>query len=299
MTSNTQDTYLFRGAENYGLSDQFDNHGELSDLSVEELLYGAIDIEDQPYSRDMLSPTPIDPYDLVTHGSSYPNGAMHYMEGMFTTRLDELGIELPPFHEEAILSEINMSHNFQVQKNSQSISCLREKFANNPHSFMLDQARAIYLERIGQGTSERRLRIVAEHDEVDSIEDMKITAPLDERKVLLGLKEYYTRLQAIAEKGDVSIDFIPAHQQPIRMIDVNKTAHPGTLVTKRTIAVAHINGKVIELRQKDSYVCIPADIDLGTAIPVIRRIKDMDMNIQHVAVSSYWAVRHPEVESAA
>ena len=298
MTSNTQDTYLFSGTENHELSDQFDDQVEWEHLSVEELLYGPIEIQDQPYSRDLLSPTPIDPYDLVTHASNYSNGAQHYMEAMFTGRLEELGIELPAFHEEAIQAEIYASHSFQVQKNSGTILRLREKFMRDPKSVSLAQARAIYLERIGRGTSEQRLRIVAEHDDVDSIEDMKMTAPLDERKVMLGLNEYYGRLQAIAAKGDVDIDFIPANQQPIRMIDVKKTAHPGTLVTKRTIAVAHINNKIIELRQKDSYVYIPTEVNLGTAVPVIRRIKDMEMNIQHVAVSSYWAVRHPEAEAS-
>lgn len=297
VLNNTEytNTDFFVKSEYHEFPDNFVNQIELEAFSVDELLNGPIHIQDQPYSRDILSPTPIDPFGLVTNSSHYPGGALHHMDGLFTERLYDLGVQLPSYHQEAIEAEIVASHEFQILKNSNSILRLREKYIQNSSSISVKQARAIYLERICQGSSEQRLRIVAEHNEVESIEDMKMTAPLDEVKVLLGLQQYYENLQAIATKNDIDIQFLPANQQPIRMVDVEKTAHPGTVVTKRTIAVANVNDKIIDLKQKDSYVCLPTDMDLGSAVPVIRSINGLDVNIQHVAVSAYWAVRPPEV----
>ncbi len=294
MVNNTENTYQPDVPEDDFFVEYIDKNEELKALSVEELLYCPISIEDQPYTKDITSPTPIDPYELVTNASSYYNGALMYMHGTFANRIQQLGIQLPAFQEQAIGAEIEMSHSFQLRKNSDTIKKLRQEFEENPNSFTLKQARAIYLERIGFGSSEQRLRIVAAPDRVDAIEDMKITAPLDERKILLGLQEYYDRLQGIGANSDIDIRFIPIAEQKSRLVDVSKTAHPGTLVTKRTIAVASVNNKIIDLRQKDSYVCIPLDVDLGDAVPVIRTINGVNYNIQHVAVSSYWAVQPPK-----
>ena len=270
---------------------------EINGQTVEELLYLPITVDKFSFERDIIAPTPLDPYGLKVRESDYETSVHTYLRLTLDHRLDELGIQLEGYFDDAITEEISVAHIYQMSKNDESFHRLRQHYEKGQISVTREQAEAIYRERAGYGTSINRLRLLSDFPEMESIEDMKLTAPLDEGKIVAGRQLYFKRLERLAnESDDFTFDFIPEEEQIIRRVDASRTAKPNTIVTKRTpvIAMNKKNGMIFELHQKDGYTLLPLDVDLGEAPCKQVDINGQTFNLQHIGISAYWVCRPNE-----
>lgn len=266
---------------------------------IHERLYGKIDTEYQPFDLDELSPTPLDPMNLASHGTNYVESAEVLMQGRLDARLIDLGIELHPAYYDAISLEIHTEHMMQVVHNDASLKRLQALFLSDPNSITPGMADIIYLARLGAASPLSRLELLAAHPEMKSIEDMKFTQPLDGLAVRNALANYVDTLKGISnQKNGVHLRLLPASQQTIHEVDVSQSAKPGIIVTKTTIAEATLKGIDMVLKKRDWYMAFPPERDLGAAIPNIRTYRAQKVNLQHCGTSTYWTTKKSDDEEA-
>ncbi len=262
---------------------------------IDEYLQGSISMDAHHFERNPISPTPLHPSMLTVESSyiDYSSAALAYMHGRHDARLFESGVQLPLASNVAIEAEINTAHAFQVEKNGDSMQRLLHEYSAHPESFSLDTARTIYDERCGHGSTENRLKLLSTFPGIGSIEDMKMTAPLDGKKILLGQQQYYAHLHELANtpRNDIDIQFVHPDKQKLYLVDVSKSAHPGVFVTKRIPVTAKVGEVELLLKQKDSYVALPPDLDLGDGVQkLIVKMNGQVVNMQQISTASYWVV---------
>lgn len=270
---------------------------EINGQTVEELLYLPITVDKFSFERDIIAPTPLDPFGLKVRDTDYQASVHTYLQLTLDQRLEELGIQLDEGIAEAIAKEISVAHIYQMSKNDESFHRLRGCYENGRIAVSREQAEAIYRERAGYGSSINRLRILSDFPEMESIEDMKLTAPLDEGKIIAGRQLYFNRLKLLAnESDDFTFDFIPEDEQIVRPVNSQHTAPPNVIVTKITPAIAmnKKNGMVFELHQKDGYTLLPDSVDLGEAPFKEKIINGRTYKVQHIGISAYWVCRPNE-----
>jgi len=263
---------------------------------VKERIHGPIETERFPFELNELSPTPLDPLTLMTHGVTYVKGAEILMLGRFDDRLSEIGITLKQYQHDAIVNEIITEHILQVDKNDASLHRLYTLFLSDPTVILPETADLIYMARIGGSTTIGRLEILSRHPTMQSIEDMKYTKPLDMKSITLAKESYYKSLVAISRTHpDFCITLLKPHEQPIRRVDVSKSADLGIVVTKKTIATATVNGVELLLKQRDSYFVFPLSQDLSESVmPNILTKEQERFNLQQISVSTYWTTKESE-----
>lgn len=266
---------------------------------IHERLYGKIDTEYQPFDLDELSPTPLDPMNLASHGTNYVESAEILMQGRLDARLMDLGIELGPGPYEAMSLEIHTEHMMQVVHNNASLKRLQALFLSDPNSISPAMGDIIYLARLGAASPLSRLELLAAHPEMKSIEDMKFTQPLDSSAVRNALMSYADTLRNISnQKNGVHLRLLPASEQTIREVDVSQSAKPGIIVTKTTIAVATLKGVDMVLKKRDWYMAFPLEQGLGAAIPNILTYRAKKVNLQHCGTSTYWTTKESDDQEA-
>lgn len=262
---------------------------------VRERLFGRLDTELQPFEIDELSPTPLDPMNLYTVGINYVNSAEMFMQNRLDERIMELGIELGPGQYEALSLEIHTAHMLQVGHNAASLERLHALFLKDPTSITPEIADKIYLARLGASSVLSRLELLADNPEMESIEDMKFTKPLNAPEIKSSLNRYGKMLNELnKDKNGVQLRILPVSQQKIRLVDVSGSAKPGILVTKTTIAEATVRGVEMVLKKRDWYFAFPAAQNLGNVIPSFHVIDGERVNLQYSGVSTYWTTKESD-----
>jgi len=266
---------------------------------VIDLIKGPLYSEHLPYEIDDLSPTPLDPKKLMAHGTPYLLGAETYMFDQLSLRIEELDIEIDDYSHDAIAREISMQHQLQVTHNEKALRRIYSIFLRAPESIDMHSAELIYDARIGQSSSLRRMLLLANFPEMEAIEDMKLTSPLNFREILIGQLKYVQNLNSLnSPENGIVVRLLSTKEQNLRRIDVSNTADPGIIALKKTIAEATVGGVELLLKQRESYVLFPTSKDLGEdCVKNIQVINGQRVNMQHVGISAYWTIKEMEEQS--
>lgn len=124
---------------------------------------------------------------------------------------------LSPTELRELSREIRIERERRSEKNTAAFNRLRDKFINDPSSISLQEAELIEIVRGVTATTHQRLELLATFPEVDAIEDMRSTCPLDYEAYLAATAKYRERLIALPKTSDrFIVRIIPEEEQEVR-----------------------------------------------------------------------------------
>lgn len=256
-------------------------------IDAEQVLEGKILLPAQPYDYDMMSPTPLDPFNLATNGVDYYNAAEMIMD----VRLHEMALrhDIPADIQLDVMSETKFEHEHRSHKNADAMGRFRQAVADRGiTSFDVQEANEIMRARAGVSRIGRVAILLAKYPEIGGIEVMKITAPFNRDAIALAQAAFIARLRHTErELGTAEFCYEPTPNTTPRPVNTRKQVSPSILPYKATDARLHVLGRTLDVVSRPSYIAIRPDIELPGVEPQIIQAGDMVMNVQQIAVTKY------------
>src|SRR5690606_37897718 len=155
-------------------------------------------------------PTPLDPYNIKSGEIEYYGSA----EVLMTGRLDAVALatNMSPDVYEAIADEIRTRHSLECNKNATSFKRLRMAVYKNPERLTDDLREIILRARAAKATTEERIELLTVYPETESIEDMKVTCPLDIRQYTRVRNSYHEQFLELQHNSSLNFFAIPTSQ---------------------------------------------------------------------------------------
>ncbi|HRN90644.1 MAG TPA: hypothetical protein PK543_03080 [Candidatus Saccharibacteria bacterium] len=261
-------------------------------------LFDPIKLPDDQLSINPLSPTAGDP-DMIKIGDlGYEKVSFMYMQSKFDdagsriSNTDEAELEVLMAGLYAMQDEVVVRHERQCFRNDESIVRLKLAFVSDPSAFDPGMGEIIYRVRSGEATSEDRIRLLAAHPEMISIEDMKFTCPLDTKSYKKVMMAYFENFLELQHRSNISYIAVPIEDQCVVMKETRTSSDPDILVTKVVIGEVFIDGFTLELVERRSHYAFRTIPQLRGVIEVISNGPDgTPFNLQPIAVSAYFRVK--------
>ncbi|HET8884037.1 MAG TPA: hypothetical protein VFM68_01045, partial [Candidatus Saccharimonadales bacterium] len=272
-------------------NEQFEIYGEVEPSSpfvdvdrttFEGIFENDLVISKQPYEMNEFSPTPLDPFHLMHNGGvGYFVGASVLME----QRLHEAAenADLPQPLEEIIVNEIIYEHHHRSQKNNLAMRQLREAFRGVPVGDIDPQTVELIL-RARSATADiyESASLLASVPEMEAIEVMKYTAPLDERGLTFAHAKFiYNTRRTNDTMEDFQIDNMMQSNTQARAIS-NTNTDSRIIVTKRKEADLTVKGQKLELIGRYNYIVIDPTINLTGVRPNLVKLGGNTVNRQPI-----------------
>lgn len=295
----------FLALENNLADEEFFDSLKGDEKEIYAALYAPIELESQPFDENLLSPTPGDPYNVKTHSMSYYHAAEMLMLGRFKNRADLItNSDTADVHTimmglDAIELEIITQHEHQCRRNNESTNRLQASFRHNTARFDPGMADVIRDVRSGVASTEERIALLIQHPEMDSIEDMKFTCPLDIKGYKSAMERYFRNFMELQHKSVIDFTIIPKDEQEITTKDVTESAGKGIEVCKTVLFEVTIDDVVLELVERKSFCVFPTSPQIrGITENIVKLTGKHPANRQPINVSAYFRVkRHRDDES--
>ena len=270
-------------------------------MDVYEKLFPPIKLHQDIFTEDPYSPTPGDPeraaMDSSFGASMYTNEALVYMfekvdavkgrleKGARYGRSDILTDD----ELNAVRREIALQHDHEVEKNSEALDRLRDKFLINPYSISPKEADLIEKVRGTSASSQERLELLALHPEIDAIEDMKLTCFMDYVAYADALSTYRNRLWDLNEQERLRVSLVPSDKQIDRPRNLDKDTCQSVKASKTVIAEIYDRktGRVFEAVEKTNWYTFDPSRPFDGVIP---HIVD-DQNQQPIYTQVYFRIK--------
>lgn len=264
---------------------------------VYRALFDPITLANKDLDSNPLVATAGDPNSIMMDAANYETTTSNYMMSKVdsarerVTNTDESELTLIDTALLAVQDEIVVQHSRQCYRNNESIKRLKTLFLHDPSLFDLSISDIIYRVRSGEATSEERIVLLARHPEMDSIEDMKFTCPLDIKSYKKMMRTYLESLIELQHKSNIEYSPIPQHEQKIEIKDTSSTADANIAVIKVVIARIHVDGVMIELVERRSHYVFDSKPQLrGIADNIAKGNNGSVYNTQPIAVSAYFRI---------
>ncbi len=255
-------------------------------IDVDRVLDGQILLPAQPYDYDMMSPTPLDPFNLRTTGVDYYNAAEMIMDN----RLHEMAVRhaIPEDIQRDVMSEIKFEHEHRSHKNADAMSRLRAAVKERKvKSFDSFEANDIMRARAGVSCLGRIAVLLTEYPEIGGIEVMKFTKPFDRVALALAEAAFIARMHRTAHQmaPDFQVE-LKQNEQP-RPIDTHDQVSPAVMPYKVKEADLLVNGQLLEVVSRPSYIAIDPAFELPGVPPQLKQTGDVLANVQPIGVTKY------------
>lgn len=265
---------------------------------VYSALFNPIELESQPFDKNELSPTPGDPYNVMTYSTQYYKAAELLMIGRFTDQSDLITNsdeeELKTIHRGlmAIELEILTQHELQCRHNNESIQRLQASFRRDPASFDPEMVPIILAVRSGEASTEDRIALLLKHPEMESIEDMKSTCPLDIKGYERTIEQYYRTFMELQFNTNFDVAMIPTDERIITIKDVTESASNGIEVVKTVLFEVTDGAIALELVERKSFFIFPTRPQMrGISENIIKLSGKSPVNRQPISVSAYFRIK--------
>lgn len=262
--------------------------------NYEDVFCAHIELERQPYDLNVYSPTPLDPHRLRLHGPGYFMSARLYMDALLTDKQHE--INLPQHIRDDIWMEIQYEHVHRSDKSSDAMERLRE-VADPMSPVSPEVAELVMRARSGTATIGELAHLLALYPEMEAVEVMKYTQPLESRKMDMAHARFVYELH-MAENTDTGIiveteGYLGKNLQPRK----NHPTVPSTVfIGKGVEAKVVIDGVEMELVGRYSYyVPEPGDLSLAHIEPTVVAINGQQILMYPIAISKYLRLAKPAV----
>lgn len=255
-------------------------------ISAERVLEGEILLPAQPYDYDMMSPTPLDPFNLRTTGIHYYNAAEMIMDA----RLHEMAMRhsIPEDIQKDVMSEIKFEHEHRSHKNADAMSRLREAVKDrNIDSFDTVEANDIMRARAGVSCLGRIAVLLTEYPEIDAVEVMKFTKPFDRVALALAEAAFIARMHHTAHAMGPTFEVELTQGEQPRPIDTHDQVSPAVMPYKVKEADLLVNGEFLEVISRPSYIALDPAIELPGVPPQLKQTGDVLANVQPIGVTKY------------
>jgi len=264
-----------------------------SERQTLDKIYGPLLTEFQPYDLDEQSPTPLDGTQLTANGVPYVEGGRMLMNARLDQRLEELGIELKNMQYGAILEAMSAEHEMRIAQNAATMGRVHEVFMSDPSEISPEMADNIFLARMAGASLARIIKIIAKYPQIESIETIKYTKPLDPMNIARNRSIALAKLMQLQNNDEgFSFRLLTPEETRIarRSVPLGSLNDFGGVATKAPIAVASYEGTDLFLKERESYFFFPAAQRLGNNPQNIRTIKGENVNVQPIGFSHYLAV---------
>lgn len=258
----------------------------LPSYEYDDVFCAHIELEKQPYDLNVYSPTPLDPHRIKLHGPGYFMSARLYMDALLTDKQAE--VNLPQHIRDDIWMEIQYEHVHRSDKSSDAMERLRGAY--NPddavHPYI---AELVMRARSGTASIDQLAHLLALYPEMESVEVMKYTQPLESRKMDMAHARFVYELHMaentapgiiVETEGYLGKNLQPRKNHPT----VPKTVFIGKGVEARVV----IDGVEMELVGRYSYyVPEPGDLSLVHIEPTVVTINNQQILMYPIAISKY------------
>ena len=252
---------------------------------LEDVLNMPIDLNDMPSSRNAISPTPLDPYELRVHGIGYPNVALEYMRSELLRNTEQL----TSYNTEQIKdaeAEIEYQHKHRMEKNHSTMQDWREKAATNPTGRMLslEDAEGVLQVRAGVSRPSAPIELLARNPEIGGIEIAKATRPFCLEAHILSREALRSRLASL--RYMTATNHVEA--RPYRYsID----EHNHALITKTRLAAGALHGTDLEVVTRESGILYDPLCTPEIPESMERKFGRITVHVAPLDITSYVRVR--------
>lgn len=270
-----------------------------------EMLHKKIIVPKHIFNDNPLSPTPADPHNVVdAEGNGYFSASRDMMTERFQKVAKEIGLD--DMARISILAEIETQHQLQCDKNAANYDKFCDILVESGYLLNDDMRAMITRIRSGEATSAERIILMSLFPEMEAIEDMKITAPLDAKAFKRAIRTYMAGLIRLNNhSSDIDLKLLPQSEQEPRVTYAHDNGKGRIAVAKAVIAEARVRNVVLEFVARGAYYYFPASTSLkGVAATLVNIPPDGEtVNKQQISALIYIRVKktahtHPDEASA-
>jgi len=263
-----------------------------SERQLHHFMFDSIILPGWAHDTDPLSATPGDPYSVMNEEfEAYYSPAFEYMMAILDHARDQYGLTDEQY--KIIKAEIRAQHDVQCNHNNESISRLHALFYREKGRFDAEIAERVRNVRAGSATSLDRVLLLKDFPEVDSIEDMKFTSPLDHDGHMTAKVSYAKQLMEFNgnQEAGFIVQMVPEQEQEVRPKKVSDADGEKIKVVKVVIAKIYFadSDTVIEVVEKRSFYDFTNEENLHT-LP-------KGAPLQPISVSAYLRVERDRSET--
>lgn len=262
-----------------------------------------IHTETLPFVIDPLSPTPLDPYTLRTSGAEYYGSALMLMNGRLDDTAQKSGLSSDSPAYMATAAEIETQHSLRSMKNSESLDRLRlEIFQRRTLGVEIskESQERILRARAATATMVDHIRLLEEFPQMEAIEAMKATFPLDMKAYTNAMKTFTGRLVSFQyTMPELNMRSPCEDDAKPRYKDLSGSADDSVIVLKNVLKDLTYRGTDMQLVQRRSFIVLPTSLQLRKVTQNIIQLPNSSsaVNLQPIDTTAYLRVRGNESSS--
>lgn len=260
------------------------------DVFVKDLL-----IVKQPYELNERSPTPLDPFHLKLDETDYFTSAGFHVERRLMKTADAIGLSEEA--RERITSEIEYEHLHRSLKNNDAMKRLRVAFENE-EQVDSRMAELILRARAGNADIQSTAYLLAAFPEMEAIEVMKYTEPLQDKKLELAHAHFIYALRMAAREVPGMVVETVNGNTGIRPRRSHDSVLSNIFIAKGKEADIFVENIHLELISRYSYY-VPDTTEraLMNVMPTMCTMNGRSIAMYRIALSKYLRVAKSSSDS--